>query len=123
MHPLLYFFTNKIFLENTYSKSSCVQSNASFQAIVDALRMVFASTPNEAEKKSKKRTQVKRPFGQVMTEERVIKQLENNKKRTTKNSNATNTTYKSRKRRNSRSHGMLLFLVVFDRLAFRNAIL
>ncbi|CAF3356891.1 unnamed protein product [Rotaria socialis] len=84
------------------------QSQQSLKAITDTLQAVFAPSLQQKAIKPTKRTMLKRPSGQIMTEEDVIKQLEEKKKeKISKQSRSTARRSNGAKRRKSETHGTM----------------
>jgi hypothetical protein len=71
-------------LDDTTVNQSSTKSQQALKAISDTLQILFGSSSKQSPTKAKKRTILKRPGAQIMTEEHVIIQMEeaNNKKNT-----------------------------------------
>ncbi|CAF1140248.1 unnamed protein product [Rotaria magnacalcarata] len=81
------------------------QSQQSLKAITHTLQAVFAPSLQQTALKPTKRTMLKRSSGQIMTEEDVIKQLEEKRKqKISKQSRSTTGRFNGAKRRKSETH-------------------
>ncbi|CAF4101540.1 unnamed protein product [Rotaria magnacalcarata] len=81
------------------------QSQQSLKAITHTLQAVFAPSLQQTALKPTKRTRLKRSSGQIMTEEDVIKQLEEKRKqKISKQSRSTTGRFNDAKRRKSETH-------------------
>lgn len=95
------------FIVNTGERSSSANSNEPLDAINHTLKGLFASPSESSSTKSTKKTVLKRPNGQVMTEEDVISQIEERNKQNPKRSRSmTNKSVQSKKQQNRNNTGM-----------------
>lgn len=77
------------FIGSEARSASSVKSRESLDAITNTIREIFASPPESSLKKPTKRNVLKRPNGQIMTEQDVIQQIEEKNNRNPKRSQST----------------------------------
>ena len=111
---------HKIFIGNPVRSSSIVQSQKSLDAINDTLKTIFASPSEPSSKKPTKRKVLKRPNGQIMTEQDVIQQLEEQKENNQKRSqSSSNKSIQSKQQQTLKQTGMKKLFLMADECALR----